>query len=102
MAIRVGVYALGGCSYSMTFTSLLQIHEYVLNLPSLQGSDLQLLKPVNGKTAVETAAYRGPTFGRIAAILFLRACEESELVSELRSFLQNSEFINDHTVSSNV
>ena len=72
----------------------------MLDLPSLQGTDLKQL--IDGKTAVETVAYRGPAFGKIAAILFLRACEESDLASELRSFLQNSEFINDHTVSSNV
>jgi len=53
----------------------LQIHDYVLKLPSLQGADLKLLTPIDGKTAVETATYRGPTFGRIAAILFLRACQ---------------------------
>ena len=84
------------------YSLLLQIHEYVLKLPSLRGTDLKLLTPIDGKTAVETAVYRGPAFGRIAAKLFLRACQESNLASELRNFLQNSEYINDHTVSSKV
>ena len=74
----------------------------MLKLPSLQGADLKLLTPIDDKTAVETATCRGPTFGRIAAILFLRACQESNLASELCNFLQNSQFIDDHTVSSNV
>lgn len=72
---------------------------YVLELGSLQGADLQVLTPIEGKSAVEVAADRGPAFGSTAARLLLRACHKSNLAIELQKLLKKSAFIDDHTVS---
>ena len=72
---------------------------YVLELDSLQGADLQVLTPIEGKSAVEVAADRGPAFGSTAARLLLRACHKSNLATELQKLLKKSAFIDDHTVS---
>ena len=72
---------------------------YVLELDSLEGAHLQVLTLIEGRSAVEAAADRGPAFGSTAARLLLKACHESDLATELQKLLKNSTFIDDHTVS---